>query len=102
MGFFVNPKVKSKKTKGAKAAAGGEGAGKPIKHNANTFQLFHSLKLDAPITTDDVPALLEKLEAQLVDYNNKVKEWEENKEATKSKILAGEESKGEETKGDEE
>merc|ERR1711957_1001957 len=88
--MFTATKVKNKKSKGQKAAGASEGAGKPIKHNANTFQLFHSLKLDAPITTDDVPALLEELEAQLVDYNNKVKEWEENKEATKSKILAGE------------
>jgi len=100
--FFVNPKAKNKKNKGQKAAEGNEGAGKPIKHNANTFQLFHSLKLDAPITTDDVPALLEKLEAQLVDYKDKVKEWEVNKDGMKATILAGEGSKDEETKGDEE
>merc|ERR1711957_595529 len=86
--MFVNPKTKNKKSKGAKAAESGEG-GKPIKHNANTFQLFHSLKLDAPITTDDVPPLMEKLEAQLVDYNSKVKHWEENKDAIKAKMIAG-------------
>merc|ERR1712110_1319600 len=61
---------------------------KPIKHDANTFQLFSKLKLDAPITTDDVPALLEKLEAQLEDYQNKVKDWEEKKEEMKRKILS--------------
>ena len=44
--IFVNPKMKNKKTKGAKAVESGEG-GKMIKHNANTFQLFHSLKLGA-------------------------------------------------------
>merc|ERR1712160_94470 len=100
--MFTATKVKNKKSKGQKAAGASEGAGKPIKHNANTFQLFHSLKLDAPITTDDVPALLEKLEAQLVDYKDKVKEWEVNKDGMKATILAGEGSKDEETKGDEE
>merc|ERR1712151_564747 len=64
-----------------------EGGSKPIKHNAETFRLFDQLKLDAPITTDEIPGLLEKLEAQLVDYNAKVKQWELKREEMKRKIL---------------
>merc|ERR1712066_522547 len=62
--FYFVPTAKKKgksKNKGGKA----EGGAKPIKHNAETFRLFDQLKLDAPITTDDIPGLLEKLEAQL-------------------------------------
>merc|ERR1711972_936003 len=58
--FFMMPS-KQKKSKGKKSAKA-EGSAKPIKHNAETFRLFDQLKLDAPITTDEVPALLEKLE----------------------------------------
>merc|ERR1712203_145604 len=85
--FFMMPAKgkKSKSKKGGKA----EGSAKPIKHNAETFRLFDQLKLDAPITTDEVPALLEKLEAQLADYQQKVKAWEEKREEQKRKILEG-------------
>merc|ERR1711972_689840 len=85
--FFMMPAKgkKSKSKKGGKA----EGSSKPIKHNAETFRLFDQLKLDAPITTDEVPALVEKLEAQLADYQQKVKVWEETKEEQKRKILEG-------------
>merc|ERR1712194_42363 len=79
--------AKGKKAKAKKGKA--EGSAKPIKHNAETFRLFDQMKLDAPITTDEVPALLEKLEAKLVDYQAKVKVWEETKEEKKRKILAG-------------
>ena len=87
--IFVNPKMKNKKTKGAKAAKSGE-RGKPIKHTADTLQLFHSLKLVAPSTTDDVPPLMEKLGALLVHYNNNVEESEDHKDAAKAYILGGE------------
>jgi len=107
--FFVpTAKKKGKKSKGSSAAAG---SSKPIKHNAETFRLFDQLKLDAPITTDDIPALLEKLEEQLESYKGKVKEWEEKREEMKRKILEdgvfpGEEkpegaAEGEEKKDDE-
>merc|ERR1712099_85464 len=79
--FFMMP-AKGKKSKG-KESGKAEGSSKPIKHNAETFRLFDQLKLDAPITTDDIPATLEKLEVQLEDYKNKVKEWEETKEEQK-------------------
>ena len=86
--FWFAP-LKGKKAKGKKSGGAKEGGSKPIKHNAETFKLFDSLKLDAPITTDDIPAIMEKLEAQLADYNGKVKEWEEKREEMKKKILDG-------------
>jgi len=64
--------------------------GKSIKHNAETFRLFDQLKLDAPVTTDDCPALIEKLQAQAEMYAEKIKEWETNRDELKRKILAGE------------
>merc|ERR1712113_285319 len=85
--FFLMP-TKGKKAKGKKTGKA-EGSSKPIKHNAETFRLFDQLKLDAPITTDEVPALIEKLDAQLADYQHKVKVWEETKEEKKRKILEG-------------
>jgi len=97
----------TKKGKAAKKQNKPEGdvGKKPIKHNAETFKLFDSLKLDAPITTADVPALLVKLDAQMEMYQQKVKDWEQNREALKAKILAGgvddEEEKKEESKEEE-
>merc|ERR1712014_338061 len=100
--FYLEPTARGKKSKSK--AKKDEGSTKPIKHNAETFQLFDKLKLDAPITTDDVPALLEKLEEKLADYKEKVKEWEAKREEMKAKILAGEdveEEKAEEKAEDE-
>merc|ERR1719432_232483 len=85
--FWFAPTAKGKKGKSNKKAGKSEGSSKPIKHNAETFRLFDQLKLDAPITTDEIPAILEKLEAQLEDYNAKVKVWEEKREEMKRKIL---------------
>merc|ERR1711957_619858 len=79
---------KAKKSK-SKNKGGAAPSGKSIKHNAETFQLFDKLKLDAPLTTDDVPGLLEKLEAQLEGYKAKVKEWEEKREEMKKAIIDG-------------
>merc|ERR1712146_300312 len=74
---------------GGKASGEQDASKKPIKHNAETFKLFDSLKLDAPITVADIPPLLEKLDEQMTMYQNKVKEWEENKEELKRKIKEG-------------
>jgi uncharacterized coiled-coil DUF342 family protein len=87
--FWFEP-TKAKKSKGSKPKGKEAGAAKPIKHNAVTFKLFDELKLDAPITLDDIPPTLEKLEAKLVMYEAKVADWEKNKEEMKAKILAGE------------
>merc|ERR1712187_751250 len=98
---------KGKKGKSKQKGAKSEGSSKPIKHNAETFRLFDQLKLDAPITTEEIPAILEKLEAQLEDYNAKVKVWEQKREEMKRKILEEgvmpeeEEKKEEEKEADE-
>merc|ERR1712151_561300 len=87
--YYFVPTAKKKgksKQKTGKSEAGGN---KPIKHNAETFRLFDQLKIDAPITTGDIPGALEKLEAQLESYKLKVKEWEEKREEMKRKILEG-------------
>merc|ERR1712066_562545 len=86
--YYLAPSAKGKKGK-AKKSGKAEGSAKPIKHNAETFRLFDQLKLDAPITTDEVPALVEKLQAQLEDYNAKVKVWEETKQEKIRKLLEG-------------
>merc|ERR1711959_135449 len=88
MGFFA-PTKKGKAAKKAKGAGEQDNSKKPIKHNAETFKLFDSLKLDAPITVADIPPLLEKLDEQMKMYQDKVKEWEENKEELKRKIKEG-------------
>merc|ERR1719272_2936995 len=88
------------KTKGKKKVKDAASKGKTINHNAATFQFFDKLKLDAPLSTDQVPSIVEKLEAQLEDYNAKVKDWEVNRDSMKAKILAGEEVE-EEKKEDE-
>jgi len=77
--------AKAKKKAGKKTK--GDGASKPIKHNAETFRLFDRLKLEAPITTDDVPSRLEQLQEQLEDFQKKVKEWELTRDEKKRKIL---------------
>jgi len=84
--FFAATKTKKGK-KGPKTEA--EQSKKPIKHNAETFKLFHSLKLDAPVTVADIPALLTKLEEQKAGYEKKVEEWSKNKEEMKQKIRDG-------------
>merc|ERR1712194_38506 len=87
--YYVATKAK-KKGKSNRNSGGKEGGAKPIKHNAVTFKLFDQLKLNAPTTTDDIPALLEKLEEQLAGFQEKVKEWELSRDEMKAKILAGE------------
>merc|ERR1719183_75563 len=86
--FYYAPtrKGKASKAKGKK----GEGSAKPIKHNAETFKLFASLKIEAPITTDDIPATLAKLEEKMEEFQEKIKDWEKNRDERKAKILAGE------------
>merc|ERR1711920_740524 len=95
--FYFVPTAKGKKSKAKGAKGAKEGASKPIKHNAETFRLFEKLKLDAPITTADIPGTLEKLEAQLEDFKEKVKKWEATRDEQKRKILEGVEDE-EETK----
>merc|ERR1712232_180945 len=82
----------TKKKGGAKKdkAASGDVSKKPIKHNAETFKLFDTLGLEAPITVADATPLLEKLEKQMEIYQEKVQAWEDHKEEMKRKIQDGE------------
>jgi len=89
--FWFEP-TKGKKNKGSKPKEEKKGSSKPIKHSAQTFKLFDQLKLDAPITLDDIPAILEKLDAKLQHFQKKVADWERTKEERKAKILAGDEN----------
>merc|ERR1712217_862604 len=63
---------------------------KPIKHNAETFKLFDTLGLEAPITVADAAPLIGKLEKQMEVYQEKVQAWEDHKEEMKRKIQEGE------------
>jgi len=96
--FYYAPtrKAKASKAKGKKEG----GSSKPIKHNAETFKLFSSLKIDAPITTADIPATLEKLEAEMESFQAKIKEWEISRDERKAKIMAGEKVDDEDEKED--
>jgi uncharacterized coiled-coil DUF342 family protein len=97
--YYYVPTASKKKGKSNRKGKESGGA-KPIKHNAETFKLFDKLKLNAPITTEDIPPLVEKLEEQLAEFKEKVKQWEVNRDEMKRKVLAGEdvEAKKEEEK----
>merc|ERR1712166_1279121 len=86
--FYFAPKTKGAKAKKESAKTSKQ----PIKHNAVTFKLFKELDLEAPITTEDIPATLEKLDAKLKYFQDKIKDWEASREEKKRKILAGDES----------
>ncbi|CAE7453596.1 unnamed protein product [Symbiodinium natans] len=85
--FYFAPLKAGKK--GKSKPKGSDAKPTKITHNAETFRLFDQLKLDAPLSTEQVPALLEELEKQLGEYQAKVKEWEEKREEMKKKILEG-------------
>merc|ERR1712217_556660 len=85
--YFCPTKKKGGPKKGK---ASGDESKKPIKHNAETFKLFDTLGLEAPITVADVPPLLEKLDKQMETYQEKVQAWEDHKEEMKRKIQEGE------------
>jgi uncharacterized coiled-coil DUF342 family protein len=82
--FYFAPTKKKSQNKGGKAKKPDT---KAIKHNVETFQLFEKLKIDAPITTDDLPATLEALEAQMAVYNDKIETWNKQRDELKRKIL---------------
>eukprot|EP00397_Hematodinium_sp_SG-2012_P027020 GEMP01028361.1.p1 GENE.GEMP01028361.1~~GEMP01028361.1.p1 ORF type:complete len:462 (+),score=149.81 GEMP01028361.1:250-1635(+) len=52
-----------------------------IKHNGETFKLFHALRISAPVTLTELPATIERLEKDLVEYNVKIKIWEAKRDA---------------------
>jgi len=83
--FFFAPT--KKKGAGKKEAKGKKESSKAIKHNVETFHYFTKLKVEAPITTDDLPGTITKLEAELASYNEKIRAWEREKEELKRKII---------------
>merc|ERR1712032_1048229 len=87
--FTPTKKGKGSKSKGKDAKGDSGASSKPIKHNAETFRLFDQLKIDAPITTGDIPAVLVKLEEEMASYQDKIKQWEETREEQKRKIRMG-------------
>merc|ERR1712217_780698 len=86
--FYFAP-TKAKKSKSKQKGSKNEGGSKPIKHNAETFRLFDQLKLDAPITTDDIPPLITKLEEKLKSYEEKVEQWKATRDEKKKRIMEG-------------
>merc|ERR1711953_192744 len=90
--YFFAP-TKKKGPKKGKASAD-----EPAK---KAFKLFDALKVEAPITVADVPAVLEKLEKEMVLCQEKLDAWEAQKEEMKQKILDGT-SYAELAKGDKE
>merc|ERR1712099_180514 len=87
--FYLAPTAKGKKSKSKNKGGKAEGGSKPIKHNAETFRLFDQLKLDAPITTDDIPPLITKLEEKLKSYEEKVEQWKATRDEKKKRIMEG-------------
>jgi len=83
--FFFAP-TKGKKVKGKKK----ETSKNVIKHNAITFELFNKLGLAAPINTEEVPGVLELLDARLEEVKLKVEAYDNTFAERKAKYLAGE------------
>jgi hypothetical protein len=92
--FFFAPTKGKKGLKGKKTDGTENHKSSKIKHTADTFKIFQDLKLPAPMTTGDVPPLLEKLLESQKEYAVKVKAWEDER---KSKIEEAEKNKAEAT-----
>lgn len=52
-----------------------------VKHTADTFAIFDQLKMPAPMSTEDIPSILEKLEKNQNEVKGKIKKWEEERDA---------------------
>merc|ERR1712070_632630 len=83
--YAINAKRKSKKGK----KKGADPAKQKITMNMDNFGDWAFLGLPPPMYVSDIPALLESLEEKKKHFEQKVKEWEENKEEMKRKILEG-------------
>jgi len=82
--FYYNP-TKSKKKKGGKKASGPA----QITHNAVTFKIFLDLGLKTPTKVEEIADTLAQLDEKMAHYDVLIKKWEDNKEAKKKQILAG-------------
>jgi len=49
---------------------------KTIRHNVHSFSLFEKLMMDAPLSTDDLPATIEKLRDHLDKRRAEIATWE--------------------------
>jgi len=67
-----NKKDKNKENKKTKTSN--------IKHDVETIQIFSNLKLSPPATTAEIPELVEKLNAKLVELRVGQKTWEAKRE----------------------
>jgi len=87
-GIVAATKVKAKKS--SKKKGGGDASKQKITLNMDSFKDWAFLGLPPPMFLSDIPELLTKLEEKKKHFEQKVKDWEENKEELKRKILAGE------------
>merc|ERR1719506_1124310 len=87
--FFAPTKVKSKKGKKQAGVDSGDASKKKLNLNMSNFADFQFLNLAPPMYVADIPDLLVKLEEKKQHFDQKVKDWEENKEEMKRKILDG-------------
>lgn len=88
--FYCFSKKKGKKKEGKPVEKKG---GNVIKHNGHTFALFEQLKMDMPITLDDIPQTLSVLTQKLEECEGMTKKFEDEKEEMKQKILDGSDEK---------
>merc|ERR1712039_269063 len=78
MDYFVPPtKSKHKQQKGKLKKADGS---QVIKHNVMSFSLFEKLEMDPPLSTDELPTTIEKLQEQLAEYKAEIAVWEARRE----------------------
>lgn len=73
--FFVGSKGKKGKKNKTKET-GQKAKAKGITHTAATFQMFSQLKVPAPMTVDEIPGVIVKLNAALDEYKDKIADWE--------------------------
>lgn len=59
---------------------------KSIKHNAGTFALFKQLDIDAPLTLEAVPDVMEALNKKAETFQAKIKEWELKREQMQKEV----------------
>merc|ERR1711966_540081 len=89
MGFISGFKAKGKKGKKSGGGGGDGDSKKKLVLNMENFGDWSFLGLDPPMYASDLPGLLTKLEEKKAQFEQKVKDWEQNKEEMKKKILDG-------------
>merc|ERR1711907_849085 len=87
--FVTGVPKKSKKGKKQSGGGGDADSKKKLVLNMDNFGDCSFLGLDPPMYLSDLPGLLTKLEEKKAHFEQKVKDWEQNKEEMKKKILDG-------------